>query len=153
MKKKYNVLLFISIILNIVLGYALSFETAFFNETHLWTPYAMETGGVLVFNNEKEQPDTKKYVQYFKFRCDERNCMVEEIVLSDKSYIHNYLYTAEVLKLSYDDKEAVLRHKDCVFTVTSGATTFNCTQGNETGTLGSHIGLHYKQHGLFNFNN
>lgn len=129
----------------------LSFNTAFFNESHIWTEYAMETGGVLIFNNQKEQPDTKKHVEYYKLRCLEKKCVVVESVLSVKEFINVFIYEPEIIKLSYPEKEAILRHKDCIFMISAGATTFNCTQGNETGSLGSHITLHYKQHGIFNY--
>lgn len=105
----------------------------------------------MIFTDHKIQPDTKKYVQYFKLRCMEKNCVVEEVVLSGGDYIFSYISIPEIVKLSYERKEAILRHKDCVFTITAGATTFNCTQDNETGTLGSHIQLHNSQHGFFNY--
>jgi hypothetical protein len=109
----------------------------------------MRSEGILVFNNEENQPDTKEYVQYYRFDCLLSKCKVTELILSKNSYKHSYVYEPEIIKFSYDDKEAILRHADCVFTFTSSTTTFNCTKGNETGSLGSHIKLHYKQHSFF----
>jgi hypothetical protein len=149
MKNKFFILCAVSITLNIVVILMIRFQTPFFNETHHWTNDSMQTGGILVFSS-KEQQDLKKFVQYYNIRCElfSEECSINEITLSDRQHINSYLFSRKAIEISYERKIALIPLNDCLFTVSATNTTFNCSKGNETGTLGSHIDLYYNLYSL-----
>lgn len=143
MKKSIYVVLAISIVLNGVLLYLLKNKGVFFNESHLWTDWSMETSGVLVFNDKKMQPNVSDFVQHYEIRCEEKSCTLVESTLSGSSII-NFVRVPEVVSLNYLAKEAVIKYNDCLFTISKDSTTFNCPE-NKLGVLGSHISLFYNR--------
>jgi hypothetical protein len=105
--------------------------------------------GIIIFNNEREQSDTKKLVQHYKFVCENHKCNgVRSKLIENKTLVQDS-FKPEIIKITYDEKFAILKHLDCVFTISGENATFVCPEKNESGSLGEHIELHFKQHSLF----
>ncbi len=144
MKKGTNVLLAISLTLNGLLLYFIKNETTvFFNDSHFWSDWSMETSGITIFNDKELQPDVTKFVQHYEFSCLEKSCVVVESTLSGNSIV-NFVRWPDIVSLNYSSKEAVFKYNGCQFSVSKDSTTFICP-GNKIGTLGSHINLFHSR--------
>ena len=152
-KKLIIVALFISLIANIILGYTLNLQTVYFDDGVFWSRVGdfktLRAQGVIIFNNEREQSDTKKLVQHYKFECEKSNCNGVYSKLVGNNTLLQDSFKPEIIKITYDEKFAVLKYLDCVFTISGENATFICPEKNESGSLGDHIGLHFKQHSFF----
>lgn len=124
-------------------------KTIYFDDGQTWGMDYMKSEGVLVYSEKKTQPDSKKHVQYYGFECEKKKCLVTDLVLINNNNIFKSTYYPEIIKISYENKEAILRHADCIFTFSSGTATFTCPKKEESGTLGNHIYLHFGQHSIF----
>lgn len=153
MNKILTSIFILSLLGNIILAYTLNLQTVYFDNDVFWNSVGefqnIRAQGVIIFNNEREQSDTKKLVEHYKFECENSECNGVRSKLIGNTTLVQDSFKPEIIKISHDEKFAVFKHLDCVFTISGENTTFICPEKNESGSLGDHIELHFKQHSLF----
>src|SRR5690606_35051834 len=113
-----------------------------------WSDNSLEISGTPVFLEANQQPDTLSWTQHYRIKCDEKDCILEELILRSGKFIYSNLHKPEIININYPEKAASFKYSNCTIQIVNDSSTFTCD--GKTSVLGDHLKLYYKQHSFFN---